>query len=387
MTKEQLLFSLLRSQINNEPIDLSDVLVDAELVHQMLQLARRHNVTHIAGQALINNGLSSDDPLLSYCESYVMMEMANDSRRTYAIDSIQSLFDKNRIAYILLKGAVLRWYYPESWMRNSCDIDVLIHREEMKRATELLSSELHYTVVHNGVHDVTLVQGEIHLELHFNLIEEGRAKQATSVLDNIWTYALRQEGSYAYCLPNELFYFYHIAHMAKHMTNGGCGIRNFIDVWVLNQSCLYDEGKGRELLEKGGLSVFAQTVKQLAEVWFSNGEHSSLSKELETFIINSGTYGSNANRIMLTKINFGGKRSYFLPRLFMPYRLMKLKYPILEKYPILLPYFWMLRIAVSVSSKAARARTKAEILSVSKTDTGAIDQTQRLMEQLELSSR
>ena len=387
MTKEQLLFSLLRSQINDEPIDLSDVLADTELLQQTLQLARRHNITHLVGQALVKNGLSSDHSLFSYCENYVMMEMANDSRRTYAIDCIQSLFDKNQIAYILLKGAVVRWYYPESWMRNSCDIDVLIHREEMKRAIELLTNELHYIVVHNGVHDVTLFHGEMHLELHFDLIEEGRAKQATSVLDDIWTYAWRQEGSYASCLPNEWFYFYHIAHMAKHMTNGGCGIRSFIDVWVLNQSCSYDEEKRRELLEKGGLSVFAHAVEYLAEVWFSNAEHSALSKELETFVINSGTYGSNANRIMLTKINFGDKTSYFLPRLFMPYRLMKLKYPILEKHPILLPYFWVLRIGTSVFSKTARVRAKKEIRSASKIDTSAIDQTQRLMEQLDLSCR
>lgn len=384
MTKEQLLFSLLRSQIINEPIALSDDCVDSELLRQVLQLAQFHNVAHLAANAVVTNNLSTDESVVSLCENYVMMELANDARRTYALEHIEALFNQHRLAYILLKGAVLRQHYPESWMRNSCDIDVLVHREEMDRATELLMNELQYTVVNRGLHDVTLVQGKVHIELHFDLIEEGRAKQATSVLDNVWAYASRQNDGYGYVLPDELFYFYHIAHMAKHMTNGGCGIRSFIDVWLLNHRFDYDVVQRRALLEQGGLSAFALAVEHLAEVWFSDAEHTPLSRDVEMFVFRSGTYGSNINRVMLTKINFGGKTSYFLPRLFLPYRLMKLKYPVLETYPILLPWFWIVRICRMAFSKKGRSRTKAEMRAVTKTDVAILDQTQRLMQELEL---
>ena len=385
MTKEQLLFSLLRSQIINEPIELSGDCVDSDLLRQALHLAQFHHIAHLAANAVIANGLSSDESVLSLCENYVMIEMANDVRRTYAIEQIQSLFEQNHIAHILLKGAVIRRLYPECWMRSSCDIDVLVHRDEMEKATELLMDELQYTVVHKGLYDITLVQGKIHIELHFDLIEEGRAKQATSVLNDVWQYASAEDGQYAYCLSDDLFYFYHIAHMAKHMTNGGCGIRSFIDVWLLNHRLTYDETKRRALLEKGELSAFADAVEHLAEVWFSNAEYTSLSRSMEAFVFRSGTYGSNVNRVMLTKINFGGKTSYFLPRLFLPYRLMKLKFPVLEKYPVLLPCLWIVRICRMAFSKKGRDRTKAEMRAVSKTDAGVLDQTQRLMQELELS--
>ncbi|MFX7845188.1 nucleotidyltransferase family protein, partial [Acinetobacter baumannii] len=73
-----------------------------------------------------------------------------------------------------------------------------------------------------------------HIELHFNLIEDHRIKGASAILNRVWDAAVPCGGwTYQYEMPDELFYFYHIAHMAKHVENGGCGIRPFLDIWVL----------------------------------------------------------------------------------------------------------------------------------------------------------
>lgn len=32
------------------------------------------------------------------------------------------------------------------------------------------------------------------------------------------------------------FYAFHLEHMKQHFTTGGCGIRFFLDLWILNHS-------------------------------------------------------------------------------------------------------------------------------------------------------
>lgn len=55
-----------------------------------------------------------------------------------AFRDICSIFDKIKIAYIPLKGAVIRPYYPYDSMRTSCDIDILIHEEDLELAIKNL---------------------------------------------------------------------------------------------------------------------------------------------------------------------------------------------------------------------------------------------------------
>lgn len=382
MTKEQVLFSLLRSEIVGEKPTFDDS-VTMELLEEVMQLARAHSIAHLAADGLLKSGLSLDDHFRSSCEHTVLFEIANDARRTYALKMTQDAFEENHIDYIPLKGSVIRHLYPETWMRNSCDIDILVRREDLDRAVAALTHDAGYTVCHKGGHDIALMFGETRLELHFNLIEEGRAKQATDILADVWSYARPMGEGYEYALSDDLFYFYHIAHMAKHITNGGCGIRYFLDVWLLNQK-ERDVDKAKALLDRGGLLTIAGLIEHLVDVWFGDDQHTELTRELEKFVIGSGTYGAFENRVLLTKINMGGKASYFLPRLFLPFRLMKVKYPVVARVPILLPFLWIYRIVGMLFSKSAREKAKKEIHNVSKVDDSNMDSLQQLMDTLEL---
>lgn len=382
MTKEQILFSLLRSEIVGETASLDDS-VTPELLIEVMKLAKFHSIEHIVANGLLKSGLTLENEFRQKCQRIVMFEIAKDTRRTCALQAIQDAFEKNRVDYILLKGSVIRHLYPETWMRNSCDIDILVRSEELDRAVEVLAQGLGYTIGHKSTHDVELVLEETRLELHFDLIEDGRASQANLILGDVWSYASREGDGCEYILSDDLFYFYHIAHMAKHFTNGGCGIRYFVDVWLLNQrECNVDAIK--QLLTKGGLLTIAETIEHLAEVWFCKEEHIGLTRELEIFVLGSGTYGALENRVLLTKITMGGGVSYYIPRLFLPYRLMKAKYPVLVRVPILLPFLWAYRILEAVFSKSARQRAKSEIKSVSKVDNSNIGELQQLMNSLDL---
>ena len=47
---------------------------------------------------------------------------------------VRKCLEEAEIPFILLKGAVVRDFYPEAWMRTSSDIDVLVPRGELSHA-------------------------------------------------------------------------------------------------------------------------------------------------------------------------------------------------------------------------------------------------------------
>ena len=150
--------------------------------------------------------------------------------------TIYKLFEDNAIEFIPLKGAVIRQYYPEPYMRTSCDIDILVHEEDLERAKNALVSALNYKSSEKiSFHDISLFSlGGIHLELHYNLKE--KRQNLDELLGKVWDYAVNtKEGKYFKLQSPEFYIFYHIAHMANHFLRGGCGIRTFIDLYFIEK--------------------------------------------------------------------------------------------------------------------------------------------------------
>ena len=137
--------------------------------------------------------------------------------------------------------------------------------------------------------------------------------------------------------------FYHIAHMAKHFETGGCGIRPFLDLWILDNLEDIDQSARDSLLTQGGLLQFAQTSRKLSQVWFSDRKSDTLLLQLQNFILYGGAYGTTANRVALQQIKKGGQFGYILSRIFVPFTKLKRYYPILEKHPWLMPFMQIRR--------------------------------------------
>jgi hypothetical protein len=144
-------------------------------------------------------------------------------------------------------------------------------------------------------------------------------------------------------MPEEMFYFYHIAHMAKHFEIGGCGIRPFIDIWILDNIEDKDQSKQDALLKQGGLLRFAEVARHLSKVWLGNAEHTELTKQMEQYILRGGVYGNSENRILVQQQKKGGKTRYVISKIFIPYDVIKFHYPILQKHRWLTPFMQVRR--------------------------------------------
>ena len=175
------------------------------------------------------------------------------------------------------------------------------------------------------------------MELHYDLVEEDAANAASKVLKNVWNTARPKEGkTYWQEMPDDMFYFYHIAHMAKHIQQGGCGIRPFLDLWFLDQKSA-DIKKRESLLKEGNLLQFAAVARKLSQVWLENTDHDTITEKLENYILSGGVYGTLANMITVQQQKRGGKMRYILSKVFIPYDVIKYHYPVLQKHRWLMP--------------------------------------------------
>ena len=340
----QQFFALLRSAICGKRLtdeECSDY--TPTVLSELSKLASKHDIAHLLALAAKQNGLTAKNTGDS--EKYIFKAVYRYEQLNHTYTRLCEALEEAQIPFLPLKGAVLRGYYPEAWMRTSCDIDILVHEEDVDRAVDILVDKHGYVsegYAYNekGVHDVSLFSpNKAHLELHFDLIEDGLANEASKVLREVWNSAVIREGfAFWYEMPDEMFYFYHIAHMAKHLENGGCGVRPLIDLWLLDNLKNANYMKRKELLEQGGLLKFAEIVRKLSKIWFECAQHDPITQQLESYLLYGGIYGSYKNRVFVQQQIKGGRLRYVLSKVFLPYSIIKEHYPVLEKHRWLTPF-------------------------------------------------
>lgn len=205
-----------------------------------------------------------------------------------------------------------------------------------------------------------------------------------TLLERVWDHAHPRQGTRHYEMEPEMFYCYHIAHMAKHMRFGGCGIRSFVDIWIFRSQFPIAEEKKNHLLKAAGMEVFAEQSERLCRVWFEGRMPDLLLKELERFILSSGALGSKSNAVKLNRIKGRTSAGFVLLRIFMPYSSMVLKYPELKKYPVILPVFWIRRWLELLMKNKKIENAVHEMAMNKKLDKQSIAETKWLFRELEL---
>ncbi len=339
----QILFALLRSAIRGDKIeDEVKALYSEALLPELAEVSVKHDLAHLLALGLKKNSLLSDE---SSAEKEIFKALWRYEQLDHELGKLCAALESAGIPYIPLKGSVIRRYYPEAWMRTSCDVDILVHEEDTEKAASVMVERCGYTLAGKGSHDVSLYSpNKQHVELHYTLIEERVSKASADVLNAVWETASVCEGyRFRYEMPDDMFNFYHIAHMAKHFEIGGCGIRPFIDLWILDNIEEAEEEKRRELLDKGSLLKFADAVRKLSRIWFENEEYDPVSKQMEDYILRGGVYGSNENRVAVQQQKQGGRMNYALSKIFLPYEVIKFHYPILQKHRWLMPFMQVRR--------------------------------------------
>lgn len=341
MTENQILFSLLRSQLNGVPVE-NDTLqsLSLEVLEAVCKLADAHDLGHLVGQVLSGCKELPESQVVAAAKQRAMQAVFRYVNQSHDLAAVCKTLEDAQIPHIPLKGSVLRDYYPEPWFRTSGDIDVLVRKEDLEKASQVLQDVLGYQYRALTNHDIALTSATGNLlELHYDLTEDLVSPAQSEVMACVWEESSCMEGkTYGRQMPDALFYFYHIAHMAKHFIYGGCGIRPLMDLWIMNRKMSFDREQCDALLRKGELEAFSQKAEQLSEVWFSGVKADSLCQQMEQYILSGGVYGTVENRVTMSSVRSGGKLKYVLSRVFLSYDQLQYYYPALQKHKWLYPF-------------------------------------------------
>ncbi len=336
----KMLIGILRSALNGwEGYESVAEAVTPDILKNVYSLAKKHDLTHIISRFVHVAKCETGSALLETLEREEVISVYRCEQIQHTLSEICQILDAAQIAYIPLKGAVLRDYYPDAHMRTSCDIDVLIHKKDLDEAISQLEKQ-GFQFLEKRYHDAELCSpAGVHLELHFSVCENMRNLDA--VLQDVWKYATPSSGS-QFQLVEEFFVFYIFAHAAYHFLRGGCGIRTLTDVWIMEHKMKMPFSAAEALLEKAGILTFAAEVSALANKCFSQ-EEVVYTDPVFQYIVSGGVYGNQENHLAVKMEQTGNAFGYTLKRLFLPYMSMSASYPTLKKMPFLLPVFWVMR--------------------------------------------
>ncbi len=387
-TVEKVFFALIRFCFGTQIDEETKNLITPEILPQLLALSKRHDLAHLVADALDKNGLLPQASQAKKSFAYEKnMAVYRHEQMQYEFEQVCTALENAKIPFIPLKGAVLKNYYPQAWMRTSCDIDILVKPEDHEKTLLFLKDTFGYEIPdEKNSHEQSLRGEASHIELHYCLGDNGEIEKAFS---SLWEDAeLMPEKCYWYTMSAPHFYLYHIYHMVHHFEDGGgCGVRTFIDLWLMNKNSCFTQGldQTKKWLTEYNLLTFSQVATAFSKVVMEDEEKTDLLSRFCEYILSGGVYGTLANRVLTQQSKKGGRVSYFLRRLIIPYKEMVFKYPSLKKFPILLPFYQVMRWVKLIFSKKSRQRAKNEFSTSKQVDKDKQQAQQQFLRELGLS--
>ena len=310
------------------------------------KIAKSHKMENIMYYALKGNTCVSETVINALNEDHkleVIKALSFDEEAMRIADEL----NKHQIKHMFMKGSVLKYDYPSLDMRPMADIDIFFDKEKAKEVREIFK-ELGYTNKNfgNGNHDVYMKKPFYNIEMHRALVSD-----ASDLSHYYKDVVLRLENvkEFEYKFSNEDYYIFMLVHIAKHFSHGGVGVKSIIDVYIFNEkywdSLNLDYIKAE--LEKIGLSMFEKNLKHLVSRWFEGDKFDPNDEEIidamEAYILESGAYGTISHDTMqkLNEDEKGSKSKYIFRRIFPKYKDMCIMFPVLKKWGILLPLFYV----------------------------------------------
>lgn len=379
-----IMLSLLKAEVCGVETEIPELKIkEAEA---LFKISKKHDLVHIIAYALEKRGLLPNSPISEQFKNEHIIAFFRHQKLAFELERICKAFEEAEIMHIPLKGAVIRDYYPESWLRTSCDIDILVHKEQLEKADEILKKHLGAKKDGESRHDIAyFTDNKIKLELHFRLVADNKNYKFENELLKVWDYAKPLNNwKYRYVLEDEMFYLFHIAHIAVHFKEGGCGIKPILDLFFLENKMEFNEAKRNELIERSGLVKCAENSKALCRVWFGDDEPTVFTKRMGDFILSGGVYGSVANRIILQNELSKGKGRYLLSRIFLPFDRLKYQYPILQKNKWLYPLFTLVRWSRLIFVRGNTKRQLTELKYVNGVEGAVPNEMQNMLRDMDI---
>lgn len=384
---------LLRCAVSNEIPPNPNKDLDWEVIFQM---AKKHRIlsTLSFGLQKLPESIQTNIPHFNNYFLEYQKNLILDANRSFEIELLKKQFEEHKIDYVLLKGSVTKYLYPDTSMRVMSDIDIFYRIPDVANQTIPLISimeNMGYKVTSKEPKEIAFskplvaIARPIRIEMQTALIDEGYGSWF-SYLNNIWDRLLQKNNSHEYIMSDEDLYIYHIIHMAKHFKNGGIGLIHILDVWMIrhrypNMNTTYINKE----LEKNSLLKFEQNINLLANYWFapktpriSNYDQTTIIL-LRNYIISGGAFGTKPQQETNRIVDRNGTKVSLTKKIFPGKEIMIDYYGnILKRHPWLIPLYW-----IRLNFKRvffARETTKKNYKAIIQISSSKIELTKELME-------
>ncbi|MBQ8001729.1 MAG: nucleotidyltransferase family protein [Ruminococcus sp.] len=314
--------------------------------------------------------------------------MAREARQEIESKKVFDILAKENIPFIKMKGIVTKHFYPAPYMRTQADIDICMS-EEHRRYCASFMEKLGY-----GIFSVTENTDEYMKDNFFFYEFHSTVNTSDSEFYELFSDPFSKVKASAdgtgFVFTDEYFYLHLVTHLYKHFIIEGCGIRLLCDLYVYSKSHPnLDYDFIRKALEQYGVLRFYENIIQLNECLFCGKDFTDNMTEIAIFVFKCGDHGSNTIRRLTIdsddrKNSFSRKSQLkLIAQIYFPgVKTLKYKYPMLEKAPVLLPFYWIRRGFETVFFKRDAIKTQSDVIKSVNTD--EIREAQRVRELIDL---
>ncbi len=337
-TEYATLLAVVRAVLNEQT--LPDCAWEGVDTAVLCDLAKQHYLTSFLWRVCYTPTFPAE--VRAEVEKGYFATLAQQTEQEGFARELQDFFRTSHIRHMPLKGYVLRRLYPTPDLRVSCDLDVLYDKEYRAELRAFCLAQ-GFAVGDADAHNDSYIRGTLTFESHHSLSEHNVTVR--EYYRDVWD-RLETEDGLAYRFTPADFYVYMLLHMKKHFYEGNIGVRSILDVFIYN---LAHPDMDRGYLDRAftalELSSFAATVERLSRVWFGGEATNDDMELLGDYVMEGGIAGTAAQKALMTATtsHSGGRVRYIINRIFLPYEVMARRSPTLQKWPILLPAYWVAR--------------------------------------------
>lgn len=241
---------------------------EANNIGRFYYIAKKHNLVSLMAQAMEKMGFESDSDIwkrwLKEKNQLIYKSVLMDVER----EAIQNFFEENNIWYMLLKGMVIRKYYPAPELREMADNDILFDNKYSKEVYDFMTARGYKSDDYNkGYHDEYLKPPAYNFEMHRQLVSSKERPKWYEYYKDVKSILINDaNGKNQFYFSDNDFYVYFIVHTYKHFLNSGMGLRTVLDVYLYlnNLQDKLDFDYIEEQLKKLDAYDFEQTFRSLA---------------------------------------------------------------------------------------------------------------------------
>lgn len=387
-TQEQLV-KMINSAIHGGKINIDNT----EIINwdDLLEEAKAHSVIPLIYSSInktsIINSLNKDK--LDLLKKQVFYSSINQVRHIKKTSEILKVLQEENIEVIVLKGLIVRSLYPNPDLRTMSDADIIVHKEDLEKVSEVLI-EMNYTQTkHEDEHGAHIVFNKPNscIEVHWTLLNEDFFKGDKSFEENLWNNVIKVKvgETTALSLSWEDLAAHLCIHMASHFSHKGFGVRQLCDLVLVVEKKGYDINwvKFNEKIRMCKLEKFTAAIFNVCQNLFEM----RIPKELISIyninekvinlviddIFEAGVFGNkNTDNMFGRELAFDKEMESgssgiriigrFMRLLFPVINEMNDKYSYAKKYKILAPIAWIHHLIEGMFNKNYNTKNKIGML-------------------------